>query len=107
MTSQLDLFAEPLKPPEYWWGICWGWDGPEVGGLCEVNSICARLADGSGSIYCYTEQCRILEALSNDEWLVEIAMGEVHGAPWAKDGTRLILAKDEIWPPTRELRSHP
>jgi hypothetical protein len=107
MNKQLDLFAEPPKPPEFYWRICWDWDGPEIGGFCDVNPIIARRADGSGSIYCYGEQCRILEALPSDEWLVEIAMGEVWGKPWYKDGTRLILAKNDIWPPTRQLRRAP
>lgn len=104
MTGQLELFAPPQPSRRDFWRICWDWDGPEVGGFCEVGSICGELADGSGTLYCYMEQCRVLEALPDGRWLVEIAMGEVWGKPWSKDGTRLVLAEDEIWAPTRMLR---
>lgn len=103
-NQQLDLFAEAVSTPEFYWRICWGWDGPEVGGYCEVNEITAERADGSGDVYCYGELCRILEALPGGRWLVEIAMGEFHGKPWAKDGMRLILPKSNIWPPVRMLQ---
>ena len=104
---QLELFSNPRRSPEESWKNCWDWDGPVVGGYCDVGELCARQADGGNSIFCYMEQCRVLEALPNDEWLVEIAMGEVDGKPWPKDGARLILSKDDIWPPTRILRGQP
>lgn len=105
MSDQLELFAPRRPTIEEQWLLCWGWEGPEVGGLCEVDTICADRADGSGTIYCYMEQCRVLEVLPGDRYLVEIAMGEVWGKPWSKDGTRLILGKTEVWAPTRALRA--
>ena len=98
--TQLELFAPAPRSPEFWWRVCWDWDGPEVGNLCEVGDCVAERADGAGLLYCYMEQCRVLEAMPDDRWLVEI---EMH-AGWAKNGTRLILGKSEIWPPTRALR---
>lgn len=105
MSVQLELFPEPPHSPRRYWHFAWDWDGPEVGGFCEVADCGSRLADGSGRhYYAYMEQCRVLEQLPGGEWLVEIAMGEVHGHPWSKDGTKLILGEDEINPPTRMLR---
>lgn len=111
---QLDLFApEPPPPPvrrtpeeeqRHSWAVCWPeWEGPRVGGYCEVDEICATKEEG-GQIYCYTELCRLLEERPDGSWLAVIEMGEVHGKPWDKDGTRLILPITNIWPPVRILR---
>jgi hypothetical protein len=101
---QLDLFErrEERLPPEYFWKICWGWAGPRVGEYCEVNNLLADLADGTGTIYCYMERCRIIEALPGEQWLAEIDMGEFEPR-WGKNGTKLILPKDNIWPSVRDL----
>jgi len=100
---QGELFSQEFTQKDYW-KACWDWDGPVAGGFCEVDCCIADLADGSGSLYCYMEQCRVLEERTDGRYLVEIAMGTVHGKPWGKDGTKLILSIDEIWAPTRQLR---
>lgn len=84
------------------WQVCWNWAGPEVGGFCEVNTPIVDTDDGK-QLYAYMERCRLLELRPDGRWLVEIAMGEVHGEPWYKDGTRLLLRVLDIWPPTRDL----
>lgn len=83
--------------------ICWPeWEGPTVGGLCEVANCIAQKEDGS-SLYAYMEQCRLIERRPDGTWLAVIEMGEVWGKPWSKDGTRLVLEETDIWPPTKRL----
>lgn len=83
--------------------VCWPeWDGPAVGELCDVCELIAQQEDG-GTIYAYMEQCRLLEERPDGTWLAVIEMGIVHGKPWYKDGTRLILGDLDIWPPVRQL----
>jgi hypothetical protein len=106
MTSQLGLFCRQQFTMRDRWRYCWNWDGPEVGGYCEVGQICAELESSPGqTVYCYMEQCKIIGLRNDGRWLVEIDMGLVHGNPWPKDGTRLVLSEDEIWAPTRKLRA--
>ncbi len=111
MSIQLDLFAPTPKPPRdriaehiRSWEVCWPeWDGPRVGGYCEVHTIGAQI-EGGGYTYCYMELCRLLQERPDGSWLAVIEMGEIRGEPWIKDGTRLILPIDSIWPPVRLLR---
>jgi hypothetical protein len=103
MPSQLDLFSGAAIPPEHWWSA-WGWDGPEVGGYIEVGDITARKADGDGHVFCYMEQCKVIEAQADGSFLAEICMGLINGVPWHKDGTRIILERDQISAPTMLLR---
>jgi len=56
-------------------------------------------------LYCYTEECRLIEQRADGKWLAVIEMGEVHGKPWHKDGTRLLLGERDIWPPVRRLKA--
>lgn len=87
--------------------VCWPeWSGPAVGGFCEVGTCIAKKAEG-GMIYAYTELCRLLDHRDDGTWLAVIEMGEVHGKPWHKDGTRLILEETDIWPPVRLLSEAP
>jgi hypothetical protein len=95
---QGELFEPEKIPIEYLWEVCWNWPGPEVGGYCQVNEITAKLADGTGSIYAYMLRCRILEQLPDGRYLVEVDNPEI---TWTAG--RLILPKDNIWPPTRDL----
>ena len=84
---------------------CWPeWEGPRVGGLCEVAQPVVRTEDGQ-TTYAYSEQCRLIERRPDGTWLAVIEMGEVHGKPWWKDGTRLILEEVEIWAPVQQLRA--
>lgn len=93
------------------WGYCWGWTGPEVGQPCEIHTVGTLLADpspdqfkGSKTIYAYMERCILLDHRNDGTWLAEIAMGEIRGVPWHKDGIRVILEITDIWPPTRDIR---
>lgn len=83
------------------WAYCWGWLGPEVGGLIEVGTPIVQKADGSGSLYCYSEQARV-EAVDGDELVVVL---EGNAYPGSKDGTRLRIDLLDVWAPTRALRS--
>jgi len=95
---QLDLFRE-RHPIEYWWKVCWNWDGPEVGGYCQVNRITAERADGAGDIYAYMLRCRILEQLPDGRYLVEVDTPRI---TWMAG--RLILDRDNIWPSVKDLK---
>lgn len=90
------------------WRVCWNWDGPTAGGACDIHTCCVTLAEpveGNTlrTIYAYIERCILLEERPDGTWLAEIAMGIVHGKPWHKDGTRVLLKTTDIWPPTRDL----
>lgn len=94
------------------WMLCWGWEGPEVGKPCDINSCGVKLAEpdpekynGSETIYAYMERCILLEERPDGYWLAEISMGIVHGKPWYKDGTKVLLSINDIWPPTRDIRA--
>lgn len=85
------------------WRVCWPeWPGPLAGGFCEANQCVVDREDG-GRIYAYSELCRLLERLPDGKWLAVIEMPEIGGKPWPKNGTRLLLAVTDIWPPTRLL----
>jgi hypothetical protein len=103
-AKQLELFSnvEDEKPIEYWWEICWGWEGPEIGGYCEVNNLLAKEESGNVA-YHYCETCKILDRLSDGNYLVIIAEEAVTGRPFINDGTKLILPKENIWPPVKVL----
>lgn len=79
---------------------CWPeWPGPEVGGLCSVNSTVVQQEDGE-SIYAYKATCRLLEQRPDGTWLAVIE-GE---SRW-RDEVRLILAETDIWAPVRQLQA--
>lgn len=81
----------------------WGWNGPTVGGLCEVGMPIVATPDGP-SLYCYMEQARLLEQRADGMWLAVIEMGNVRGEPWFKDGRHVLLRRDEIAPPRQWIR---
>lgn len=99
------------------WMICWDWDGPVVGGMCQAcdcisGTVYERFDLGhqwievGEKIYNYMEQIRIIEQLDDETWVGEIAMpagwwGE--GKDWHTDGMKLKLGVMDIWPPVREL----
>ena len=85
------------------WRVCWDWAGPTVGQPCTIDTITVEREAG-GSMYAYMERCLILEARSDGRWLGEIAMGNVWGKPWPKDGTRIFLSTCDIWPPVSDLQ---
>lgn len=99
-AHRLKVEADQIKA----WKDCWNWDGPKVGGSCEINSCGGTELEGGGTTYAYMENCTILEELPDNRWLCCIAMGLVDGKPWRKNGTRVILGIRDIWPPTRIIR---
>lgn len=111
MNAQLDMFA-PTPPTvesredqqRNSWLVCWGWDGPVAGEMCTIDGVIVERAAG-GRIYAYMEKARLIELRSDGKWLAEIAMGDVHGQPWRKDGTRVLLGICDIWPPMDEIRA--
>jgi hypothetical protein len=85
------------------WRYCWNWSGPKVGEPCSIDSCVVEQEDGT-PIYAYMERCMMIEQRPDGRWLAEIAMGEVHGKPWPKDGTRVVLSVCDIWPSIADLR---
>lgn len=85
------------------WAV-WGWPGPTVGGLCEIGQPIVETPEG-GTLYCSGEQARLVEQISDGLWLARIEMGEVHGKTWFKDGREVILDRDSIGPPRRQIRA--
>lgn len=61
-----DLFAELERANadarreemlRYSWEV-WGWGGPSVGGLCDIDLPVVETVEGS-PLYCYAEQARL------------------------------------------------
>ncbi len=77
----------------------WGWDGPSVGGLCDIDAVIANTVDGS-PLYCYMEQARLIEQREDGVWVAEIAMP----GDWYKNGCRVLLERQRIGPPRRAIR---
>lgn len=102
MTEQLELDLFPVQEQvsrkEYWGWL--GYEGPAPGRYCDIDSLCVEHESGE-LIYSYMEQCRLIEKRQDGRWLAIIEMGEVHGEKWFKDGTRVLLREDDIWPPMR------
>jgi len=103
LTAQLELeFASPAYAwtrEQYWSSL--GYDGPVPGRYCNIEPLIAELEAG-GTIYAYMEQCRLVEKRPDGRWLAVIDMGITNRAKWCKDGTRILLSEDEIWPPMRQ-----
>ena len=96
--EQADADARREEILRYSWAI-WGWDGPSVGGLCEIDIPTVDTVEGS-KLYCYTEQARLIEQRDDGMWLAEIEMpGE-----WCKNGRRVLLERQWIGPPRRAIR---
>ncbi len=82
------------------WKTQWGWDGPKVGGRCEINALLGvERADG-GNIYAYGERCIIQEELPGGLFGCKIAMGLDDGRPWRNNGLRVVLGMKDVWPPS-------
>jgi hypothetical protein len=73
-----------------------------VGDLVNTNGICGTLEDGS-KFYCYMETIRLVEERGDGRWIGVIDMGLVHGKPWCKDGTRMVLTVDGMEPARRAI----
>lgn len=101
VQEELQFVAAPVW--EFPWSYAFDFR-PEVGAFCQVDTTLAR-KQGGGTQYAYMERCRIIEALPGGEWLAEIAMGFASWCDqgmkrWPKDGMRLILSIEEMWPVT-------
>lgn len=81
------------------WAV-WGWSGPTVGGLCDIDLCCPDTPDGS-PICCYTEQARLIEQQADGRWLAVIEMP----GDWYKNGRRVLLERYWIGPPRRVIRA--
>lgn len=81
------------------WRI-WGWGGPTVGGMCEIDECCPETVDGS-RLYAYTELARLIEQRADGKWIAEIAMP----GDWGKNGRRVVLDRQWIGPPRSLIRA--
>jgi hypothetical protein len=79
----------------------WGWPGPMAGELCEIDLPVVNTPEG-GSLYCYTEQARLIEQQPDGLWLAEIEMP----GDWFKNGRRVLLERRWIGPPRRVIRAN-
>jgi hypothetical protein len=102
VTAQADLFADVEADDRREAYVRQTWRGqlPSVGDYVTTAGICGTLEDGS-RLYCYTERVRLVEQRTDGKWIGVIDMGMVHGRPWGKDGTRLVMGLDEMQPEYR------
>ena len=100
MQLELDILPKAViwTRQQHWDSL--GYEGPAPGRYCDIHTLIVPLETG-GTIYAYTEQCKLIEKRDDGRWVAEIAMGIVHGHKWSKDGTRVLLSEDEIWPPMK------
>lgn len=107
-----DLFAQQAQTNRaarqeanlrHGWAI-WGWPGPAVGGLCEIDIPIPLTPSGRG-LYCYGEQARLVKQHPDGTWMARIEMGVVDGKPWSKDGRLVVLERYYIGPPRRRIRA--
>lgn len=88
--------------------MCWPeWDGPKVGGHCQVHYITAMHLDDGQEYYHTGERVLLLEHRADGCWIGKIDHDEetLEKAPWMADGngTMLVLPITNIWPPTNDL----
>jgi hypothetical protein len=105
MTEQLDLFADIEADERRDETIRSNWRGrvPAIGDYVNTVGICGTLEDGT-SIYCYMERIRLVELRADGKWVGVIDMGLVHGQPWGKDGTRIVMGLEDMRPDYRRVR---
>lgn len=93
------------------WKICWDWEGPVAGELCECANCCQEVAERftlphgkvvepGEQIYSYGETVRLIEPIDGAHWLGRI---EMEKPDWPTNGLKLRLHLTDIWPPTRQL----
>ena len=86
------------------WELCWGWPGPEAGQPLQVHNLTAVDVNGCEA-YWYCTRCIAVQELPGGCWLVRVEYKS--DAPEhcrMKNGTLLVLAPDDIWPPVDDLR---
>jgi hypothetical protein len=90
------------------WRVCWPeWEGPRVGGWCEVSSCCAFSITRGKECYHYGAPCEILEISPDGETLiveVQFPPEVVHCSHY--NGERLRLDITQVWAPTQLLIGH-
>lgn len=101
-TEVVDARSRAIADLRRSWDVCWDWAGPVVGGLLEVRACMVPKADGSGLLYCYTEQARVVE-INGDEVLA-VLEGNDAATSMKKDGALLRLDVLDVWAPCRALR---
>jgi len=105
-SLQLDLFAPPPKDPaaerRHLWKLCWDWEGPQVGGRCQVDSVTARNETHGGIRFHYMAPCEII-AQDGDEYLCRIDYAPDCHCADIYNGQILRLGILEIWPPVRDF----
>lgn len=108
MSDQLSLFDEkelsiPREPPEFYWLICWGWLGPEVGKYVSVNHLMAFREDLQKECYHAGALCKVLEQLPDGQWrcMIDYAGGRKNPNYHfqCNDGKIVILPKENVWFP--------
>jgi hypothetical protein len=102
--TQLDLFPDdPVADHIKMMRLCWPeWDGPKVGGRCQVHSILAWSVTQNAERYHYMAPCEIIGEESG-EWLGRIDYPENSRCAAIYNKEILRLPITNIWPPVREL----
>lgn len=109
MTVQLDLFAPPPVDPVAhhikMMRSCWPeWDGPKVGGRCEVHDVLAWSVTHGRNLYHYMAPCELM-AEKAGEWIARIDYPETSWCAKKYNGEILRLPITNIWPPVQLLIS--
>jgi hypothetical protein len=106
MNIQLDLFAPPPKDPAHehcrMWKLCWDWEGPKIGGRCQVNNCIVRNETHGDLSYHYMAPCEII-AQDGEDWLCRIDYQPECWCADAYNGQILRLGVMDIWPPVHYL----
>ena len=86
------------------WRICWPeWDGPKVGGTCEVGQCIVHNLTHGGLRYHFCAPCKIL-TISEDGETFTVEIGYHADSPCARyNGEHLRLDITEVWAPVGEL----
>jgi hypothetical protein len=103
---QLDLFAphqkDPVQEHRRMWKICWDWDGPKIGGRCQVSGCMAFNVTHQRISYHASAPCEII-AQEGDHWLCRIDYSAESWCAAIYNGQILRLGVIDIWPPVRDL----
>ena len=107
--QQLDLFAPPPKDPvqehRRMWKLCWDWEGPEIGGRCQVSGCMAFNVTHGRTSYHASAPCEII-AQDGEDWLCRIDYWPESWCAAVYNGQILRLGVMDIWPPVRDLILH-
>lgn len=97
--------AAQVEEQKRLWAACWPeWEGPVVGGRCEVDAVCAYNLTHGEIRYHYMAPCRIEEMVDAETFTVVVDYAD--DAPEHvkhHNGERLRLDITEVWAPVRLL----